>query len=769
MRASLTLPLALLFVPACSEPTPPAPAPRLMSPSKVKAEPAKTFEPAKTIEPALPLKAPTPDPVKAHFAERARLDRTLWQPEVLAQAHEQVFVQLWDALRGSPDPVAVLAAFPFEQIGLPKLKEASGGQGRLRRLVHSGPLEWLDRAGWKARLAEWSKGSTLEQSEWHHARFEPAGEGPARSLVKAELHLRRGDSKWRLGLKLEVTWKRQMAEDAGGRRRYVPARIAVKEVDALGGGRPIFEQMARLPLGPHRPQTLIAADLNADGKTELLSPLGNIVLIQKGDTFAPGPVLSPHLLPGASAAILAELTGDLHPDLLATAHRGARTVLALYPGNEGGRFGAPQIVFDPPETLRNVRLLTVGDIDGDGDADVFVPQYRGAYNGDRMPTPFHDARDSWPAFLLRNDGGRFTDVTEASGLNPRTRHTQSASFFDPDRDGDLDLLTVNDFAGVDLHRNDGTGRFTLDREAFDNPTLFGMSHALGDFDADGRLDLFAIGMNSTTVARLNALGLERPDRTDDTRWRTQMTFGNRLYRGSPRGTFALAALAPQVARSGWAWGVTALDLENDGDLDLFVANGFMSGRTAQDYCTRFWSHDVYLDESIEPSTEDGIIDTLATQIESGVSWNGFEHNKAFVRTPSGSVEAGFPLGLGGEADGRNVIADDLDGDGRVDLVIAESHRGRLSARIMRNVAPPGRWIAARLARPIPWGAEVTLRTDRGARVAAVVTGDSFAAQHRPVVHFGLGAAKPLALEVRWPGGDVTRLATPGEGRVHVLR
>ncbi|MCA9538347.1 MAG: VCBS repeat-containing protein, partial [Myxococcales bacterium] len=143
-------------------------------------------------------------------------------------------------------------------------------------------------------------------------------------------------------------------------------------------------------------------------------------------------------------------------------------------------------------------------------------------------------------------------------------------------------LTVNDFAGVELHRNDGHGHFTRAADAFDNPTLFGMSHALGDFNGDGRLDVFATGMNSTTVRRLNALDLQRPDRAEQTRWRTEMTFGNRLYLGQPNGRFAMAPEAEQVAAAGWAWGVAAFDPENDGDLDLFVANGFISGRTAQD-------------------------------------------------------------------------------------------------------------------------------------------------------------------------------------------
>src|SRR5256885_12004139 len=74
---------------------------------------------------------------------------------------------------------------------------------------------------------------------------------------------------------------------------------------------------------------------------------------------------------------------------------------------------------------------------------------------------YYDANDGFPAYLLRNDGqGNFTDATEASGLGKkRWRRIYSASLVDLDSDGHPDLLTVSDFAGLDLYRNDGHGHF----------------------------------------------------------------------------------------------------------------------------------------------------------------------------------------------------------------------------------------------------------------------------------------------------------------------
>jgi hypothetical protein len=93
----------------------------------------------------------------------------------------------------------------------------------------------------------------------------------------------------------------------------------------------------------------------------------------------------------------------------------------------------------------------------------------------------------------------------------RGRRTYTASLADLDADGCLDLAVVSDFAGLDLYRNDGRGHFTDVTDAWvSDPKAFGMAHALADFNADARLDLLMIGMNSPTVDRLEHLGLRRP-------------------------------------------------------------------------------------------------------------------------------------------------------------------------------------------------------------------------------------------------------------------
>ncbi len=176
-----------------------------------------------------------------------------------------------------------------------------------------------------------------------------------------------------------------------------------------------------------------------------------------------------------------------------------------------------------------------------------------------MPTPFYDANDGAPDALLRNDGnGKFTDITESAGLAPRrNRRTFSATLVDLNDDRHLDLLVTADFAGLDLYHNRGDGTFVDVTETKLGERLgFGMSHTLGDWNDDGQLDLYMVGMSSTTARRLDGLGAARDSHPDYTAKRAPMTFGNRLLLGGGGGKFEQPGYANSAARTGWAWGCT---------------------------------------------------------------------------------------------------------------------------------------------------------------------------------------------------------------------
>ena len=150
-------------------------------------------------------------------------------------------------------------------------------------------------------------------------------------------------------------------------------------------------------------------------------------------------------------------------------------------------------------------------------------------------------------------------------------------------DNDQDLVVVNDFAGMDLYLNDGKGRFAdATAQLSTDRHSFGMSHTLADFNGDGRVDIYMTGMASTTARRLEAMGLGRKEFKGHQKARMLMGYGNRMLLAGEKG-LEQAPFNDKVARTGWSWGCSTLDFDNDGDRDLYIANGNVSSKSCKDY------------------------------------------------------------------------------------------------------------------------------------------------------------------------------------------
>ena len=397
-----------------------------------------------------------------------------------------------------------------------------------------------------------------------------------------------------------------------------------------------------------------------------------------------------------------------------------------------------------------------------------------------MPMPYYNANDGYPSYLLLNDGtGRFVDGTEAAGLEKkRNRRTYSTSFVDLDNDKDLDLLVVSDFAGMDLYLNDGAGKFRdVTNMLGEDRFSFGMSHSLADFDGDGNLDIYMVGMGSTTARRLEGMKLGRQGFESIQDARMKMGYGNRMFLGDGKGGFKQASYNDRVARSGWSWGCTPWDFDNDGDRDLFVANGHLSGKSCKDYCTAFWRQDIYQAAKVENPVLDVVFRNSMKGMGSDISWNGYEHNVLFMNEGNGSYQnVAFLMGVSHESDCRSVVSADLDHDGRPDLVVVEGRkRGDDKQRegyiqVIRNRLKTGNhWIGVHLEGQ-PIGAVVSVVQGEKRQFLPIVTGDSFDAQHANTVHFGIGKTESVdALEVQWPNGKTTRVTKPAIDRYHLLR
>jgi hypothetical protein len=480
----------------------------------------------------------------------------------------------------------------------------------------------------------------------------------------------------------------------------------------------------------------------------------------------------------AEAGVLADVTMDGHMDFISVDKQGR---VLVYEGTAEGTFPQEPNFAAPGVSAPDTLAISAGDVDGDRDLDLWLTQYKPSYLEGQMPTPYYDANDGQPAFLLINDGsGKFTDGTVAAGLSDRrNRRTYSSSLFDYDQDGDQDLMVVSDYAGVDLYQNQGNGKFTdRTRELLPERHLFGMAHTFADFNRDGLIDIYAIGMSSTTARRLDRLGLGRDDQPDVHQMRAAMGYGNRMYLWNGQ-RFETPDFAAQVARTGWSWGTTSFDFDLDGDRDIYVANGFRSGTSCQDYCTTFWRHDIYAGKSAPSESLEAFFSETMRELDQGkISWNGFEHNAMLMNGDGKSfTNVGFLFDVGFEYDARAVVGADLDQDGLPDLVVTEykfiGQGFETIVHVYQNIMPLNHhWIGIHLqpteAGQSPLGARAIVHTDSGSQTGVVVTGDSFLSQHPATLHFGLGEeSRVQQVEVIWPDGKRTVLESPKVDRYHV--
>ncbi len=709
------------------------------------------------------------------------LDAEVWGPELKAQRYWQgFFVPLWDRLIAADDKLGVLSDVSLQRLRLGKPVDRRETPLGITTFTLQGDGPVLGPEAWKGRLARYrDAGYRIVHTDWHHENFRPAHGGhPPRSEVSFEVHVRRdgGDERPQTRLRisglLTVRWERSSATP----RSVVASRVRIARRD----GPPLFTEQKAVDLKKNTPVGGLAVhDLDHDGYPSLLLGGKNLLLRNEGGHRFTAERLFPGWPVDFSALVVADFTGDGTPDAVGTdsGHRPR-----LYPGDGEGGFGLPRIIRATGPLVGKPWALTAGDVNGDGALDLFIGQWRlvywaGAGDQGKWPHRYFDATDGHPNYLLQNrGGGHFTDVTDRAGFGAKARRrTLSASLLDLDGDHDADLVQVSDFAGVDIFRNDGDGRFTDVTDAWlDNRHLFGMSHTFGDYNRDGRLDLYTVGMSLPTVRRLERMGVGRWG-TDapHTAMRMAMTYGNRLYlRKGDR--FVQPPFADQVARSNWSWGSTTLDFDNDRAADIFVATGNITGETTADYNARFWCRDIYRKHLTAHTTTARVLKRVGN---GKLSYSGRIPNRLFVnQNGEGFRRLGYVVGLGRDFDARNVVSADLDRDGYQDLIVGSVSEGG-TLHLLRNAGRAGtdhHWIGLDLRRSAsgisPVGTKVTLRDAKGERVRRLVTGDSYKSQHPFTVHFGLGELSEVeAIKITWPDGRRRTLTRPAVDRYHTVR
>jgi enediyne biosynthesis protein E4 len=719
-------------------------------------------------------------------AREKTLEGSVWAKEIEAERREDEFNRLWNSLNSSTNGWDILRQLSFDTILIPTAGQPVSREWGITELNfpdNKTAVSSLSPEDFGLWTRQWQRaGWRLGRTSWHVVDHGSGSAGVSpRSEVAFSGQLERSDPVERATLHglLSVEWENE---------RQSPGikRITIRDAQLLiHSGRPQFHLWVdeRIPVGRYVfTDPLMAMDLDGDGYSELLAiganrmwknqPAPATSTESSGRQFLPQSIGSIPSEP-VSASVLTDLNHDGIADLVIA---GAAGIYVKW-GVSGGIFAEPILAWESPSPLKHAQVITAGDIDGDGNVDLWLGQYKLPYQGGQFPTPYFDANDGHSSYLLRNEGnGKLVDITVQSGLGAkRNRRVYSASFIDLDGDGDLDFVEVSDFAGIDIYLNNGRGVFTdVTGNLGETRHAFGMSHAFGDFNGDGLPDVLMLGMTSPTADRLERLGLERVEPGIIPGRRAAMTLGNRLFvsrSGHPdTGSLAPAqgTLSREFARTGWSWGSAWADFDNDRDLDLFVGVGHETRANVTDYERQFWLHDIYVANSITNPVAEFYFQTAAGRRQAEqASYGGWQDNALLLNCGGTNLaEIAWLAGVTSGSECHNVIADDLDNDGRLDLIMTtfeEWPRRQQRLLIYHNDSPAtNHWVGVRFDRwrSAPAGARVVLEDSMGTQTRWIVTGDSYRSQTAPVVHFGLGPALPLSLTVYWPNGRTTKKKHP---------
>ena len=338
---------------------------------------------------------------------------------------------------------------------------------------------------------------------------------------------------------------------------------------------------------------LAVGDYDGDGLEDLYicqpSGLPNRLYRNNGDaTFTDVTVSAGvDILDDTRMALFGDVENDGDQDLIAVT--ASQPLLFRNDGRGHFKFDPQSGLKIPESALASLTSAALADYDNDGYLDLYVCSYDFWQPGRdyNAPVPYYDATNGPPNFLFRNRrNGTFEDATKRAGMmQNNNRYSFAAAWGDYDSDGHPDIYVANDFGRKNLYHNNGDGTFTdvAARTGVEDLGA-GMSAAWGDYDNDGKLDLYVGNMWSSAGLRLTH---NRQFRQVAPSGEVRASFqrqaqGNSLYRNRGDGTFTEDTGKAGVAMGRFAWSSDFLDFDNDGNLDLFIQNGYITGPDTHD-------------------------------------------------------------------------------------------------------------------------------------------------------------------------------------------
>lgn len=394
------------------------------------------------------------------------------------------------------------------------------------------------------------------------------------------------------------------------------------------------------------------------------------------------------------------------------------------------------------------------DYDRDGRLDLFL----GGYYPEEvnlwrlettrmMPESFEYANNGGRKYLFHNLGdGRFEEVALDLGITSR-RWSLAAGAADLRGTGYPDLFIANDYGVAEVYFNrEGRGFVEAgEKTRVGFAPKSGMNVSFGDVLNQGRFAIYVSNISEEGVLiQGNNLWVPKPGTSGD-----DVTYEN-------------MANAMGVELGGWSWSAQFGDLNNDGNQDIYLANGYVSADRGSDYWYDF--------SKVAGGNRAIISDAANWPAMKGRSLAGYQQKRLWLNDGAGRFqEVAQAVGATDTHDARAVALVDLWNRGVLDVVVA-NQRGPLLV-YKNTTAPSNRWVAFELegtaSNRSAIGAQVELYWNGQRQLQQVTGGIGFSAQNQRRLHFGLGAAPRIEKAViRWPSGHVQTLDAPEPGRVH---
>lgn len=409
---------------------------------------------------------------------------------------------------------------------------------------------------------------------------------------------------------------------------------------------------------------------------------------------------------------------------------------ALFRNLEGKSF---KEVTDSAGLLRHTNALSaIGfDYDNDGDLDIYIGGYFPEKDFYDKKTDSKVLFDSWETarnagrnYLFNNNGdGTFSDVTAKAGVDD-SGWAMAVGHADINNDGWQDLYIANDFGTDIVFKNLGNGKFEdISKSAIGFDTKKGMNTEFGDYNNDGLVDVYVTNMTEPYLHECNM-----------------------LWRNNGDETFTDVSQETNSCDTDWGWGAKFTDINNDGMLDIYVANGFISAGK-EDYM------DILMDFIFRDDID--LTDAKQWPKMAGYSMAGYETNVLYLQSDKGFEDIAEASGVNSILDSRGVAVADFDDDGRMDIVVSN-----VAAKpdLYRNVSKNnGNWISLKIqgdGKSISRdaiGAKVELKAGGASQYREVLSASGFDAQSSLRLHFGLGKINKIdEVNITWPNGKVDK-------------